>query len=360
MNIDCYFPDGLRLSAAGAAGRAAEQAGFAAVWVTETRHNPFLACGAVLAATDRLQAGSGIAVAFPRSPMITAQAAWDLADAAGGRFVLGLGTQVKAHVQRRFSAVFDRPAQRMREYVHALRAIFGAFQGDGRLRFSGDFYEFSLLTDFFNPGPIDDPQVPIWVAAVGPAMLRMAGETCDGVFMHPLNSADYLRATVLPMIQTGARAGGRDRTELTVCCPVFVAVGDTQEEIDRQRAGIARQIAFYGSTRTYRPVFETHGWGEVTGELHALLARGETQAMTALVTGEMLDAFSVSATWDGLAAGLADRYEGLADRVAPYGADLGSPEARERWQDVVAALARQTGSAPPGQRVESPPPRQPG
>jgi probable F420-dependent oxidoreductase len=177
MDIDCYFPDGLRLPAAGAAARAVEQAGFAAMWITETRHNPFLACGAALAATDRLRAGSGIAVAFPRSPMVIAQAAWDLAEVGRGRFVLGLGTQVKAHIERRFSAVFDRPAQRMREYVQALRAIFGAFQGDGRLHFSGDFYEFSLLTDFFNPGPIDDPQVPIWVAAVGPSMLRLAGES---------------------------------------------------------------------------------------------------------------------------------------------------------------------------------------
>jgi probable F420-dependent oxidoreductase len=308
------------------------------MWVTETRHNPFLACGAALAATDRLRAGSGIAVAFPRSPMVTAQAAWDLADAGHGRFVLGLGTQVKAHIQRRFSTVFDRPTQRMREYVQALRAIFAAFAGDGRLRFSGDFYEFSLLTEFFNPGPIDDPQVPIWVAAVGPRMLRLAVEVCDGVFLHPLNSARYLRATVLPMIEAGARAGGRDRSGLTVCCPVFVAVGDTQEEIDRQRAGIARQIAFYGSTRTYRPVFDAHGWGEATGELHALLARGDFPAMTALMTSEMLDAFSVTATWNRLPAALTERYGGLADRVAPYGADLGSPQARERWQDVTAAL----------------------
>ena len=337
MEIDCFFPDGLPLGEAPAAARAVEEAGFAGMWVTETRHNHFLTCGAALAAAGRIAAGPGIAVAFPRSPMVTAQAAWDLAGLSGGRFVLGLGTQVKAHIERRFAVPFDRPVARIREYVHALRAIFAAFQGDGRLRFAGDFYQFSLLTDFFNPGPISHPDVPVWVAAVGPAMLRMAGECCDGVFLHPLHSVEYLRATALPEVAAGARAAGCERDAVTVCCPVFVAVGETQPEIDRQRAGIARQIAFYGSTRTYRPVFESHGWGDVCDRLHDLLARGDTAAMTALITEEMLDAYSVAATWEELPGLLARRYGGLVDRVAPYGADLGSAGGRERWRAVVAA-----------------------
>lgn len=339
MKIDAYFPEGVRLSAAGAAARDVERAHFAAMWVTETRHNPFLTCGAALAATEGIGVGSGIAVAFPRSPMVTAQAAWDLAEAGGGRFVLGLGTQVKAHIRRRFATAFDRPVQRMREYVHAVRAIFGAFQGDGSLRFAGDFYDFSLLTDFFNPGPISHPDIPVWVAAVGPAMLRMAGECCDGVFLQPLNSAEYLRATVLPMVTAGASAAGRNRVDVTLCCPVFVAVGDSPEEIELQRAGIRRQIAFYGSTRTYRPVFAAHGWGGVCDEFHGLLARGDTETMTSLVTDEMLDVYSVAATWDTLAAALTSRYGGLADRVAPYGVDLGSAQSRERWRGAVAGLA---------------------
>jgi probable F420-dependent oxidoreductase len=339
MEIDCFFPDGLPLGEAAAAARAVEEAGFAGMWVTETRHNPFLTCGAALAAAGRIEAGPGIAVAFPRSPMVTAQAAWDLAGLSGSRFILGLGTQVKAHIERRFSVPFDRPVARMREYVHALRAIFAAFQGDGRLRFAGDFYQFSLLTDFFNPGPISDPDVPVWVAAVGPAMLRMAGECCDGVFLHPLHSAGYLRATALPEVTAGARAAGRERDAVTVCCPVFVAVGETQPEIDRQRAGIARQIAFYGSTRTYRPVFEAHGWGDVCDRLHELLARGDTAAMAAQITGEMLDAYSVTATWEELPGVLARRYGGLVDRIAPYGADLCSASGRERWRAVVASIS---------------------
>lgn len=234
---------------------------------------------------------------------------------------------------------FDRPVARMREYVHALRAIFAAFQGDGRLRFAGDFYQFSLLTDFFNPGPISHPDVPVWVAAVGPAMLRMAGECCDGVFLHPLHSPGYLRATALPEVTAGARAAGRERDAVTVCCPVFVAVGETQPEIDRQRAGIAKQIAFYGSTRTYRPVFEAHGWGDVCDRLHELLARGDTAAMAALITGEMLDSYSVAATWEELPGVLARRYGGLVDRIAPYGADLCSASGRERWRAVVASIS---------------------
>jgi probable F420-dependent oxidoreductase len=245
MELDCYFPDGVRLSEAAAAAAGVQDAGFAAMWVTETKHNPFLACGAGLAAADRIQAGSGIAVAFPRSPMVTAQLAWDLAEASDGRFVLGLGSQVKAHIQRRFAAPFDRPVPRLREYVHAVRAIFAAFRGDGKLRFAGDFYDFSLLTDFFNPGPISHPDIPVWVAAVGPAMLRMAGECCDGVFLHPLHSVDFLRATVLPAVTAGASATGRNRADVTLCCPVFVAVGDSAEDIERQRTAIARQIAFF-------------------------------------------------------------------------------------------------------------------
>jgi len=339
MEIDCFFPDGLPLGEAAAAARAVEEAGFAGLWVTETRHNPFLTCGAALAAAGRIEAGPGIAVAFPRSPMVTAQAAWDLADLSGGRFVLGLGTQVKAHIERRFAVPFDRPVARMREYVHALRAIFAAFQGDGRLRFAGDFYEFSLLTDFFNPGPISHPDVPVWVAAVGPAMLRLAGECCDGVFLHPLHSPEYLRATAVPAVAAGAQGAGREREAVTVCCPVFVAVGDTLEEIAAQRAGIARQIAFYGSTRTYRPVFDAHGWGGVCDQLHELLARREVAAMTALITEELLDAYSVAATWEELPGVLARRYGGLVDRVAPYGADLGSASARERWRAAVAAVS---------------------
>jgi probable F420-dependent oxidoreductase len=339
MELDCYFPDGVRLSEAAAAASGVQDAGFAAMWVTETKHNPFLACGAGLAAADRIGAGSGIAVAFPRSPMVTAQLAWDLAEASEGRFVLGLGSQVKAHIQRRFAAPFDRPVPRLREYVHAVRAIFAAFQGDGQLRFAGDFYDFSLLTDFFNPGPISHPDIPVWVAAVGPAMLRMAGECCDGAFLHALHSVDFLRATVLPEVTAGAGAAGRKRADVTLCCPVFVAVGDSAEDIERQRAVIARQIAFYGSTRTYRPVFDTHGWGDVCGELHRLMARGDTAAMPSLVTEEMLDAFSVTATWDGLAAELSRRYGGLVDRVAPYGAVLRSPQDRRRWRAVAASLA---------------------
>jgi alkanesulfonate monooxygenase SsuD/methylene tetrahydromethanopterin reductase-like flavin-dependent oxidoreductase (luciferase family) len=169
-------------------------------------------------------------------------------------------------------------------------------------------------------------------------MLRLAGECCDGVFLHPLHSAEYLRATALPAVAAGARAAGREREAVTVCCPVFVAVGETQAEIDRQRAGIARQIAFYGSTRTYRPVFDAHGWGDVCDRLHELLASGDTAAMAALITGEMLDSYSVAATWEELPGVLARRYGGLVDRVAPYGADLGSASGRDRWRAVVAAV----------------------
>jgi probable F420-dependent oxidoreductase len=340
MELEVYS-FGHPLEHIGALARDAEQLGFSAMWFTESKHNPYLGCAVAATVTERLTVGTGIAVAFPRSPMVTAQAAWDLAGASDGRFILGLGTQVKAHIERRFSAPFDKPVPRLREYICALRAIFRAFQGEEKLSFDGDFYRFSLLTEFFSAGPIAHPDIPIYVAGVNRRICEMTGEVADGLHVHPFHSRDYLTSVVRPAIARGADRAGRDPAAIALACPVFMIVGDDEEEIEPQRSATRRQLAFYGSTRTYAPVFEQHGFGHAPGELHRLMARGELEAMERVITDEMLDLYAVTATWDELPQRLIERYDGVVDRVFPYAAQgtwTASPETRERWGDVAARV----------------------
>ena len=249
MKLDA-FSFGRPLGEIGPLAREVEELGFSGLWFPEAGRTAYLACAAAAVATSGIDLGTAVAVAFPRSPMVTAQVAWELADATDGRFVLGLGTQVKAHNERRFSVPFEHPGPRLREYVLALRAIFRAFQGDEPLRFQGDFYSFDLLPPAFAPGPIAHPDVPIYVAAVNPWVLRMAGEVCDGVHVHPFHSVRYLDEVVAPAVAEGATAAGRDPGEIRLACPVFVAVADSEEERQAQRSLIRTQISFYGSTRT--------------------------------------------------------------------------------------------------------------
>jgi probable F420-dependent oxidoreductase len=332
---------GMPLERIGALAREAEDLGFSAMWFTESKHNPYLGCAVAATSTERLQVGTGIAVAFPRSPMVTAQTAWDLAGASRGRFILGLGTQVKAHIERRFSTPFDHPVPRLREYVLALRAIFRAFQGEEKLSFKGDFYSFSLLTEFFSAGPIAHPDIPIYVAGVNRRICEMTGEVGDGFHVHPFHSRDYLTGVVRPAIAAGAQRAGRDPAAVVLACPVFMIVGDTDEERAPQIAAARRQLAFYGSTRTYAPVFDQHGFDHVPRELHRFMAKGDVEAMEQVITDEMLDVYAVTATWDELPARLLERYDGVVDRVFPYaaqGAWTVSPETRERWGDVAARV----------------------
>jgi probable F420-dependent oxidoreductase len=341
MDIDVYS-FGAPLGRVEAMARKVESLGFSGLWFSEAKHNPYLCCALASVATTELMIGTDIAVAFPRSPMVTAQAAWDLADASNGRFVLGLGTQVKGHIERRFSATFDRPVARLRDYVLALRAIWQAFQGQARLAYQGEFYAFSLLTEFFDPGPIAHPDIPVYVAGVNRSIAVMAGEVCDGFHVHPFHSVEYLRDTIVPAIAEGATKAARHPSAVCVACPVFVIVGDDEAELEEQRRSVRRQLAFYGSTRTYRGVFAKHGWDDASAKLHRLMAAGDLDAMEQVVTDEMLDTYSVTSSWDDLAPALLRRYDGLADRVFPYSRDAGwmdRPEQCERWRAVAQALA---------------------
>ena len=337
LDLYCTQPHPARI---GEIARQAQAAGFAGLWVTEAAHNPYIACALAAEAADRLVLGTDVAIAFPRSPMVTAQAAWDLAAQSGGRFILGLGTQVKAHLERRFSVPGDRLAPRVREYILALRAIFDAFAGRAPLRFEGEFHQFSLLTDFFNPGPLDVADPPIYLAGINERLLQVTGEVADGFCAHPVNSPKYLSEVMRPSIAEGAKQAGRDPSEITVVCPVFTIVGDPGPELDRQRDAIRLQIGFYGTTPSYSKLFEVHGRHDMTARLQAAARSGDQSKVAAEIDDELLDAFSVTSSWDGLADALLRRFDGLADRIFPYMLPkLGDPAVAERWKAVAAAVA---------------------
>jgi probable F420-dependent oxidoreductase len=341
MRLDA-MSGGLGLHKMQELAREVETAGFAGLWVTEGGRSGINACVAAALATERLDLGTGIAVAFPRSPMITAIDAWELAEATGGRFAIGLGTQVKAHVERRYSSTFDHPGPRLREYVLAMKAIFRAFRGEEKLSFDGDYYSFSLLPTTWSPGPIDVADPPIYVAAVNPWMCRMVGEVADGIHVHPLHSVRYVQEVVRPNIEAGAKEAGRDPASLTIVCPLLTIVGDTEEERAQWRERARFQLAFYGSTRTYAPIFELHGWSGTSARLHELQKAGDMKALAATITDDMLDVYTVTADWNGLADAIVARCAGVADRVVCYFATTSwrdDPTVMDRWREVAAAVA---------------------
>jgi probable F420-dependent oxidoreductase len=298
--------------------RKVEALGFDALWSAETQHDPFLPLAVAATVTSRIRLGTSIAVAFPRSPMVLAHTAWDLAKASGGRFILGLGSQVKGHNERRFSVKWEAPAPRMREVVLALRAIWDCWQNGTKLAFKGRHYRFDLMTPFFNPGPIEHPQVPVYIAGVNQHMCRVAGEVCDGLHVHPFNSPTYLREYVQPAVNEGLKAAGKRREDFTYATSSFVVVGETEAERAQQRAAVKQQIAFYASTRTYEPVLAAHGWQDIGPLLHRKSVEGDWKGMADLVTDEMLETYAVTATYDTIAARLQERYAGLLDRTAFY------------------------------------------
>jgi probable F420-dependent oxidoreductase len=319
--------------------------GFDGLWFTEGGRSAYTGCTAAALTPTRLDIGTAVALAFPRSPMVTAQLAWELAETTHGRFVLGLGTQVKAHIERRYSVTYDHPGARLKEYVLALRAIFRAFQGEEPLDFQGDFWSFDLLPRMWSPGPIDVPAPPIYVAAVRPWSARMAGEVADGIHVHPLHSTRYLDEVVLPAVREGAGRAGRDASAVQVVCPVMTIIGETEEELARGRDETRLRLGFYGSTRTYSGVFDIHGWHGTSDRLHAFQRDGDLAGMAATITDEMLDVYAVTASWDTLAAALIEKYHGVADRVVMYDATGGwsyGAGTLDRWRAVTAEIARAT------------------
>lgn len=308
------------------AAKQAEDLGFDGVWTPETEHDAFLPHPLIAEHTDNLEMGTRIALSFTRSPMVLAYIAWDLQAFSNGRFILGLGTQVKGHNERRFSVEWTAPGPRLREVVESLRHIWDVFQGNTeRLDYQGEYYSFSLMTDFFNPGPIDHPEIPIYIAGVNEYNLRLAGELCDGLSMHGFNTPAYTADVILPAVKEGAERAGRSLDEVTISANPFVITGRNPTERDEKRGEIRRRIAFYGSTRTYHDVLAHHGWQDIGMELHELSREGRWSEMSGLVTDEMVETFAIEAQPGGLVDAIMEEYGGIADRVgAPlgYGSDI--------------------------------------
>jgi probable F420-dependent oxidoreductase len=327
---------GLPLRDAQALAVDAERAGFDGMVVTEGGRTAYLTCAAA-ALASQLDLATGVAVAFPRSPMVTAQVAWELAQASGGRFRLGLGTQVRAHVQRRYAAAFDPPGPRLREYVRAVRACFDAFNGRTPLAFEGDYWSMNLLPAQWTPGPLDVPDPPIDVAAVNPWMLRMAAEVADGIHVHPLNTPTYLETTVVP-------AAGN--AELII--PAFTAPGDTTDEQERWRGRVRAQVAFYGSTPNYAFIFDQLGREGTTERIRERMRAGDLEGMAAVIDDDLLRHFCVSGTFAEVADGLVARYDGLAARVVLYSAGSAWREdqrALGAWGEMAREVAFRTETA---------------
>ena len=312
-------------------------AGFGGLWIPEGAQPVFSVCAGASMGLTGGRLGTSVALAFPRSPMLSAQAAWMLAEATGGNFVLGLGTQVRAHIERRFSAQFSSPGPRMREYVQSIRAIYQAFRGEARLKFEGDFYNFSLLSSQWSPGPMEFVDPPIYVAGVRPWMCGMAGEVADGVLVHPLSTPDYLADVLLPAVAQGEARASRAAGTVKLVCPIMTAVSDSEAVRLKQRNSIRYRLAFYGSTPGYGIVFDVSGWPGVGDQLNALQREGKIDEMAALITDEMLDAFSITSTWEELPTRLHDRFAGIAEDIVCYSAlehwgdDADAPD---RWMDV--------------------------
>jgi probable F420-dependent oxidoreductase len=319
--------------------RAAEDLGFAGLWTSETKHDAFLPLAIAANETHQIELGTSVAIAFSRSPMETAQTAWDLQKLSDGRFVLGLGTQVKAHVTRRFSMPWGKPATRLREYIMALREIWDSFQNEGPLQFEGEFYRHTLMTPFFNPGPIDHPEIPVYIAGVNTRLARLAGEICDGFHVHPFHSPEYVRQTVKPAIAEGSDEAGRDPGQVTLATSAFVISAESEEEAAEQRESVRAQISFYASTPTYRTVLEAHGWEEVGEKLGTMARQKNWREMPALVTDEMLAAFAIEAAPDEIKPALRERYDGLMDRVALY-LPFVPGERDEFWREVIGSTNR--------------------
>jgi probable F420-dependent oxidoreductase len=250
--------------------------------------------------------------------MVTAQVAWDLQSLSNGRFILGLGTQVRAHIERRFGMAWESPVAKLREYVQALRAIWAAWQTGTKLDFRGRFYQHTLMSPFFNPGPISDPQIPIYIAGVNKGLARLAGELCDGFHVHPFHSVRYIEEIVRPQIAVGAAQAGRDPAAVSLASSVFVITGPNEAAMEGMRAMVRDQLAFYASTPSYRVVLERHGWEETGEQLSRLASARRWGEMGALVTDEMLEVFAVQAPFDRLGPALRARYAGVLDRVACY------------------------------------------
>jgi len=315
LSIDRGIPSDL--TAVPARAREIELQGYDGCWTGELAHDPFLPLLLAAEHTSRLQLGTSIAVAFARNPMLIANLGWDLNTYSQGRFILGLGTQVQAHIEKRYGMPWSHPARRMREFVAAVHAIWATWQDGSRLSFEGEFYTHKLMTPMFTPEPQPHGVPRIFIAAVGDLMTRTAGEVADGLIAHAFTTRRYLDEVTAPALQSGLDAAGRSRETFELSCPVFVVTGENAEQFEASAAAHRKQLAFYGSTPAYRKVLELHGWGDLHTELHRLSRLGQWDTMATLVDDEVLAAFAVVAELPDVADALVRRCTGAIDRVLP-------------------------------------------
>ncbi|MDQ1429850.1 MAG: hypothetical protein QOF40_452 [Actinomycetota bacterium] len=316
MHVDAML--GRELADTASEARALEAQGFDAAWCGETAHDAFVQLALAAGATERIRLGTGVAIAFARNPLSLATLGNDLQTVTRGRFVLGLGSQVRPHIERRYSMPWSRPAARMRETVLAIRHIWKAWAEGGPVGFEGEFFTHTLMTPTFDPGPNPFGNPEVFVAAVGTLMTRVAGEVGDGLLLHSFMTDHYLRSAALPAYEAGLALGGRSRDEVSISYPAFVVTGRTDEELALAADGVRAQIAFYASTPSYRPVLELHGWNDLHTELHTLSKRGEWAAMGKLVDDDVLGAFAVVGAPRDAARQLVERVGDVVDRVTPY------------------------------------------
>lgn len=320
------------------AAQAAERLGFDTLWTSDTNHNPLFPLVLAAEHTQRIQLGTSIVVAFARSPMDLAYQAWDLARYSQGRFILGLGTQVPAHITRRFGMEWKTPAaEALGEYVGALRAIWHAWQTGERLNFRGRFFKLTLMAPFFDPGPQDYPKVPIYTAGVNLRMCRLAGEVSDGFHVHPFHTRRYLQDVILEAITEGAASAGRRLSDVDISSAIFVAAGDNQAETDAAVAFVRQQVAFYASTPSYAAVMDLHGWGGIRDKLSRLAVRKRWGDMGALITDEMVDEFAIICSWSELPQKIREKYNGLLNRVTLY-KPFDPTQDQERWAEICTAF----------------------
>ncbi len=321
--------------------RRLQDAGFSGMLFTETSAVPWMNIAAAAMAAPGLTFTTGIAVAFPRSPMVSAAVAWELAENTRGRFRLGLGSQVRAHVERRYSAEFDPPGPRLKDYVEAVKACFRAFRGEEKLSHDGPYYQLSLLPGAWSPPNHEYGDVKVDISAVGPYMSRAAGEVADGVHVHPLHSVPYLDDVLEPKLAEGAARRDRSVDDVDLIVPVFTVVGDSPEEQEATRAAAKSQIAFYGSTKNYGFQFDMLGFEGTSAKLNERLKAGDVAGMADLITDEMLEHYAVVSSWADLGPKLVERYRGRAARLVMYQADAmirRDPSSLAKWSRVADAV----------------------
>jgi probable F420-dependent oxidoreductase len=333
MKLDAALPP-VHLKDVPAIAKAAQEIGFDALWTQETQHDPFLPCALIAEHSETLHFGTAIAVSFARSPANLAHIAWDLAAQSGGRFMLGLGTQVKAHIERRFGMTWPESVTgKLREQILVIHAFWDAWQNGTKLNFRGEYYKITLMSPFFTPPPLPFPkgEVPIYIAGVNTGLAKLAGELCEGFHAHPFNSPRYMREVILPALEEGLQKNGRTRKDITVSMTPFVATSPEEESFARM------QLAFYASTPSYHAVMDLYGWSETAQKLSGYAAKGEWAEMPMLITDEMLREFCLVTTQEKLADDLKKRYEGIADRITLY-TPFVPGEKDEWWRKLTKAF----------------------